>query len=299
MQVSEGKRVLGRSPTCDVVIEDPHVSHQHAQLDVTPSGAWLADLQSTNGTFVAGDRLQRPEWLAVPSEFRVGETTVRLTVDEPTVLLATPTAEPRPPSAASTPALDAPRASPAPHEIDGAGPVAGGNVAISGGRDAAGRDLIIHEGFKLRSKMRSSAKNCIRFGCLVFFAGFALFLYFIITWQNEIFDAFSDPNAQTTTDLPSPLPWLPLGVAAGIRRSGARCCRAAHPTGPHRHPKRPVAMDPATIAALAVAALVRYVSGKAARLAGRAGRDIDKAIDDRLDRMYDTVRTHVAGNKRG
>jgi hypothetical protein len=58
-------------------------------------------------------------------------------------------------------------------------------------------------------------------------------------------------------------------------------------------------MDPATIAALAVAALVRYVGTKAARLAGRAGRDIDKAVDDRLDRLYDTVRARLTGDRQG
>ena len=66
VQVDEGRRVLGRAPTCDVVIEDSHVSQQHAQLDVTPEGAWLADLQSTNGTFVAGDRLQRTRMAGCP-----------------------------------------------------------------------------------------------------------------------------------------------------------------------------------------------------------------------------------------
>jgi len=57
-------------------------------------------------------------------------------------------------------------------------------------------------------------------------------------------------------------------------------------------------MDPATLAALAVGALVRYVSNKAARLARRAGRDIDEAVDDRLDRLYDTVRAHLTGDQR-
>jgi hypothetical protein len=58
-------------------------------------------------------------------------------------------------------------------------------------------------------------------------------------------------------------------------------------------------MDPATIAGLAVVALVRYVGSKAARLAGRAGRDIDKVVDDRLDRLYDTVRARITGDRRG
>jgi hypothetical protein len=89
--------------------------------------------------------------------------------------------------------------------------VAGGDVAIRAGRDAAGRDLIIEEGFKLRTKMRSSAKNCIRLGCLAFLAGQAVLLYFVLTWQSRIFDAITDPNVQPPSDLPSPLPWLPLG----------------------------------------------------------------------------------------
>jgi hypothetical protein len=201
-----------------VVIEDPHVSLHHAQLDVTPSGAWLADLQSTNGTFVAGDQLQGPEWLAVPSEFRVGKTTVRLTVDESTAVLGTSAAGAPPPVAARTPATNVAPGPPTPHDVRGAGPVAGDDVVIRGGRDAAGRDLIIHEGFKLRTKMRTSAKSCIRVGCLLFLAGVALFGYFVITWNNKIFDAVNDPSAKPPTDLPSPLPWLPLG--AGLAFAG-------------------------------------------------------------------------------
>jgi hypothetical protein len=57
-------------------------------------------------------------------------------------------------------------------------------------------------------------------------------------------------------------------------------------------------MDPATIATLAVAGLVRYVASKAAGLAGRAGRDIDKAVDDRLDRLYEAVRARLTSDRR-
>ncbi|MGH8835833.1 MAG: hypothetical protein ACRDWG_12715 [Actinomycetes bacterium] len=58
-------------------------------------------------------------------------------------------------------------------------------------------------------------------------------------------------------------------------------------------------MDPATLAALAVGALVRYVASKAAGVAGRAGRDIDAAVDDRLDRLYNTVRERLSRERRG
>jgi hypothetical protein len=58
-------------------------------------------------------------------------------------------------------------------------------------------------------------------------------------------------------------------------------------------------VDPATLATVAVAALVRYAAGKAARVAGRAGRDIDAAVDDRLDRLYESVRERLGGDRRG
>jgi hypothetical protein len=58
-------------------------------------------------------------------------------------------------------------------------------------------------------------------------------------------------------------------------------------------------VDPATLATAAVAALVRYVAGKAARVAGRAGRDIDATVDERLDRLYDSVRTRLGGDRLG
>ena len=196
VHVDRGSLVIGRAGTSDLVIEDPHVSMRHAQLDVAEGGVWLTDLRSTNGTFVHNQRLTAPVQVAVPSEFRVGGTTVGLVADEPATRSWPPAAT----------------------NVANAGPVAGGNVAISAGRDAAGRDLIIHEGFKLRTKMRSSAKNCIRLGCVLFLVGFGLFGYFVIAWNNEIFDAVSNSSQEAPSGLPSPLPWLPLG--AGLMFAG-------------------------------------------------------------------------------
>lgn len=210
-RLGTGPHVLGRAADCHLVVDDPHVSTTHAQLDVADGGAWLTDLRSTNGTFVDGRRVHAPVWVAAPSEFHIGQTTVRLTAEEPTVVSPPPFGPPGRAGPWSTPA-DAPAAPPAPGHIVGAGPIAGGDVAVSGGRDAAGRDLIIQEGFKLRTKMRSSAKTCIRLGVVLLLAGFGLFGYFVITWNNRIFDAVTDPAAEPPSDLPSPIPWLPLGA---------------------------------------------------------------------------------------
>jgi pSer/pThr/pTyr-binding forkhead associated (FHA) protein len=226
VQLELGRHIVGRAHDCDVTVADSHVSGQHAQLDVVNEGAWVTDLGSTNGTFVDGCRLLRdPVLLPAHGEFVVGTTTVKLTASEPTMRIdrsvdttptsfepqqATPFAppEPRPPA---EPARRDPSA--VALGVHDAGPVAGGNVSMSG-RDVVGRDYNknIYEGFKFRSRMRGSAKFCIRFGCLLMLAGLGVLGYFIIKWNSKIFDAITEPNAEPPDDLPQPLPWLPLGA---------------------------------------------------------------------------------------
>jgi hypothetical protein len=55
-------------------------------------------------------------------------------------------------------------------------------------------------------------------------------------------------------------------------------------------------MDPATLATLAVGALARYAGSKVVSLAGRA---TDEAVDDRLDRLYEIVRTSLRRDRLG
>jgi pSer/pThr/pTyr-binding forkhead associated (FHA) protein len=49
---------IGRDASCDLAIEDMSVSRQHAQLERTPDGWLLSDLESTNGTRVNGWRVR-------------------------------------------------------------------------------------------------------------------------------------------------------------------------------------------------------------------------------------------------
>lgn len=52
--------VLGREPTCDVVIPDRQISRYHARLTPTPEGVILEDLGSKNGTHHNGASLSAP-----------------------------------------------------------------------------------------------------------------------------------------------------------------------------------------------------------------------------------------------
>lgn len=69
---------IGRSESCAFVLNDDFASAQHARV-INRDGAWfLEDLDSRNGTFLNGQRVEQPECLAPGMEFRIGRTTLRL-----------------------------------------------------------------------------------------------------------------------------------------------------------------------------------------------------------------------------
>ncbi len=71
--------VLGRDETADIVLDDPGISRRHCEVRVTTDGphlvASLRDLQSTNGTYVNGERVTSTR-LHEADSVTVGRTTV-------------------------------------------------------------------------------------------------------------------------------------------------------------------------------------------------------------------------------
>ncbi|MGI9325701.1 MAG: FHA domain-containing protein [Pseudomonadales bacterium] len=53
-----GRCVMGRSPACDIVINDPTVSLEHAEVVARAEGCTLTNLMATNGTRINGDPIQ-------------------------------------------------------------------------------------------------------------------------------------------------------------------------------------------------------------------------------------------------
>ena len=51
---------VGRTPANDLPIPEPGVSSAHARILVTDGDITLIDLESTNGTFVNGERIRGP-----------------------------------------------------------------------------------------------------------------------------------------------------------------------------------------------------------------------------------------------
>ena len=67
-------QVLGRDASADISLPDPAISRRHAHVRRGPDGVWLEDLESTNGTYINGDRLTVPYRLRDGDEVRLGNS---------------------------------------------------------------------------------------------------------------------------------------------------------------------------------------------------------------------------------
>jgi len=70
--LSPGENLLGRDEASIVWIDDALVSRRHARIVIDESGAVLEDLNSTNGTYVSGKRIEAPRELADEDQITIG-----------------------------------------------------------------------------------------------------------------------------------------------------------------------------------------------------------------------------------
>jgi len=79
-----GERVtLGRAPGNTVVLHDERASRLHAEVCAVPEGWVVRDLQSRNGTLLAGGRLETDHRLAAGDVFRIGLAEIRFCEADP------------------------------------------------------------------------------------------------------------------------------------------------------------------------------------------------------------------------
>lgn len=115
LEMTEGSWTIGRM-SGDLIMRDGNVSSKHATLSLSSAGLIYTDVGSTNGSFVAGQRVAEPVALQAGSVVTLGSSTITivsleaaaLTAAGTQVMQAQPAATPQPAIAAQpamTPAV--------------------------------------------------------------------------------------------------------------------------------------------------------------------------------------------------
>jgi hypothetical protein len=81
--------VAGRDPSCGIWLDRPGVSRSHARFIIDGGSAWVEDLGSLNGTYVANARISRRTRLHPGDVVTIGE--VVLSVGSSQTAATTPT----------------------------------------------------------------------------------------------------------------------------------------------------------------------------------------------------------------
>ena len=71
---------IGRSPPADIVISDKSMSREHCVVGLANDELLVTDLNSTNGTYVDGERIERATILPIGSVVRLGRITLKHTI---------------------------------------------------------------------------------------------------------------------------------------------------------------------------------------------------------------------------
>jgi hypothetical protein len=72
IDLPEGEFVIGRAATCQLSLDDPLVSRNHAALSVTVEAVAVADLGSRNGVRVNGERIESKRMLTHGDRISIG-----------------------------------------------------------------------------------------------------------------------------------------------------------------------------------------------------------------------------------
>ncbi|MEA2450568.1 MAG: hypothetical protein QOG63_2500 [Thermoleophilaceae bacterium] len=73
----DGGITMGRAASADVRIDDPFASAAHCRVFPHGQFMYIEDMGSTNGTFLNGRQLRKPEQLKVADVIRIGDTEYR------------------------------------------------------------------------------------------------------------------------------------------------------------------------------------------------------------------------------
>jgi DNA-binding winged helix-turn-helix (wHTH) protein len=75
--LGQGDNIIGRTDEADICIDRTEVSRCHARVVVSGTSATVEDLGSKNGTYLNGERLEQPSFLANGDEIWIGRSVAR------------------------------------------------------------------------------------------------------------------------------------------------------------------------------------------------------------------------------
>ena len=87
LELRLGVNRVGRDPECEFCIDHPTVSSVHCEIALSNDGVYIRDCDSTNGTFVNGERVME-KWIDAGNEVRLGD--VELLVESTDANVAIP-----------------------------------------------------------------------------------------------------------------------------------------------------------------------------------------------------------------
>jgi pSer/pThr/pTyr-binding forkhead associated (FHA) protein len=231
---------VGREPTCDVRLDDPHVSRTHAALQRRGGAVHVQDLGSSGGTFVNGNPATSAElrqgdivaFATVRARFEAAPPLTEQTQAMPAQAAPPPPAQAVPPAAAAVGVSprwsggppDRPRAEPAPagapqdrwvrYEIG----QQQADVISNVGRDqynAQVQQVIQRRDSFMReiAGTRTKARWLVWLGLLLFIAGFAMFAAADLNFLKQI---ASDVGSNSTAPPSDPFGRPILGIPSGL-----------------------------------------------------------------------------------
>lgn len=79
-EFGEREILVGRHPSCQIVLSDETVSTRHARLRYRDRQWWVEDLRSTNGTYLNEERVVTPTVVVSGDTLRCGQALLRIQI---------------------------------------------------------------------------------------------------------------------------------------------------------------------------------------------------------------------------